>query len=55
MLITFKNQREKEVFMMVLKDASLNEVRDDVLMEAYDLWQKLTKETQSNDSLIICT
>ena len=51
MLITFKNQREKEVFMMILKDASLNEIRDDVRMEAYELWQRLTKETQTGDNL----
>lgn len=38
---------------MILKDASLNEVRGDVKMEALELWQRLTKETQSNDNLSV--
>ena len=45
-LIELDNQREKEVFQMILKDANLNEIRDDVRTEAYQLWQKLTDEVK---------
>ncbi len=45
-LIELDTQREKEIFQMILKDADLNEVRDDVKQEAYQLWQKLTDEVK---------
>jgi hypothetical protein len=41
MILEFDTKREEEIFRNILKDADLNNIRDEIKTDAYNLIQKM--------------